>query len=136
MHIETMLIVLFIMLFCHCIADYTLQGWLAQAKCKKYWEENAPEKKYKNDYKMALVVHSFMWAFLVVLPLLIVIIYKNCEPWVYYFWMSLVGINTIVHYQVDDLKANDKTINLCQDQILHVIQIVLSWLVIVVNILE
>lgn len=31
-----------LMIFLHIIDDYKLQGWLASAKQKKYWKENAP----------------------------------------------------------------------------------------------
>ena len=56
------------MIFCHIVDDYYLQGWLASAKQKKYWEENAPDKMYKHDYIWALIMHSFSWAFMVMLP--------------------------------------------------------------------
>ena len=38
---------LLLMIFCHIVDDYYLQGWLALAKQKKYWQENAPDKLYK-----------------------------------------------------------------------------------------
>ena len=31
------------MIFCHIVDDYYLQGWLASAKQKVFWKENAPE---------------------------------------------------------------------------------------------
>lgn len=34
---------LLLMIFCHIVDDYYLQGWLASAKQKKWWEENAPQ---------------------------------------------------------------------------------------------
>lgn len=36
--------VLVAMILCHLIADFPLQGWLAQAKTKAYWV-GKPEKK-------------------------------------------------------------------------------------------
>ena len=42
--------VVLLMIFLHIIADYNLQGWLATAKTKDFWEQNAPEKMYKKDY--------------------------------------------------------------------------------------
>lgn len=33
--------VLLAMVFCHIVDDYYLQGWLASAKQRKWWEENA-----------------------------------------------------------------------------------------------
>ena len=35
--------VLILMVLAHLLADYPLQGWLAQAKARKYWE-NTPKK--------------------------------------------------------------------------------------------
>ena len=58
-------LILFSMLFLHLIADYNLQGVLAQFKQKKWWKENYPDATYKNDWMIALVEHSFMWSFLV-----------------------------------------------------------------------
>lgn len=38
-------------------------------------------------------------------------------------------INFIIHAFVDDLKANKKKINLCVDQSIHIIQIIITALV-------
>ena len=35
--------------------------------------------------------------------------------------------NSTIHAIIDDLKANKKKINLVQDQIIHIIQILLTW---------
>ena len=53
-------LILFSMLFLHLIADYNLQGILAQFKQKKWWKENYPQAQYKNDQMIALAEHSFM----------------------------------------------------------------------------
>ena len=55
------LFVILCMIFMHVIADYNLQGWLASAKQKSYWQENAPDKLYKYDYIMALIMHSISY---------------------------------------------------------------------------
>ena len=117
------LFILFCMLFCHIIDDYYLQGWLASAKQKSWWEKNAPDDLYKNDYKMALFMHSFSWSFMIMLPLTMYTILMGGT------WYPVLYIaNLIVHFYVDDLKANKKKINLIQDQCVHMIQIVLTWL--------
>jgi hypothetical protein len=38
-------------------------------------------------------------------------------------------VNTIIHYIVDDLKANKLKINLIADQSIHLFQILISWVV-------
>jgi hypothetical protein len=37
-------------------------------------------------------------------------------------------INTLIHYVTDDLKANKGQINLIQDQTIHLIQIIATWM--------
>lgn len=68
MNIAYKIFILFTMIFCHIVDDYYLQGWLASAKQKSWWEKNAPEKLYKYDYLAALFMHSFSWSFMIMLP--------------------------------------------------------------------
>ena len=109
------------MIFCHIIADYNLQGWLASAKQKSYWEKNAPDEMYKHDYICALVMHSFSWTFMIMLPLMYAVDFKVGS-----FLLFLFVINIFMHAIVDDLKANDKCINLWQDQLIHMCQIAMT----------
>lgn len=116
-----------LMIFCHIVDDYYLQGWLASAKQKKYWEENAPDKMYKHDYIWALIMHSFSWAFMVMLPVAFLMSFNIGFDFVMTFiW------NVIIHAITDDAKANRRKINLIQDQITHLIQIVLTFVFLVV----
>ena len=109
---------LLLMIFCHIVDDYYLQGWLASAKQKKYWQENAPEKLYKYDYIWALIMHSFSWAFMIMLP----IAYSLSFNINIAFLIAFV-VNFTIHAITDDLKANKRKINLWEDQIIHLIQI-------------
>lgn len=106
------------MVFCHIVDDYYLQGILAKLKQKTYWELNAPNKMYRYDYLMALLMHSMSWAFMIMLPLLICF---KFDPTKLFFILWLA--NTAVHFVVDDLKANRRKINLIQDQTVHLMQI-------------
>lgn len=123
------LIILIAMLFCHIIDDYYLQGWLASAKQKKWWEENAPDSLYKNDYKVALLVHSFSWAFSINFPVLVYALFFQILPTIILPYFILLVVNTIIHCIVDDLKANKLKINLIADQSIHLCQILISWVV-------
>lgn len=114
--------VLLLMLFMHIVDDYYLQGWLASAKQKKWWEDNAPQKLYRHDYIMALVMHSFSWAFMVMLP--IAIQRQFAVTWVY---AVALLVNATVHAITDNLKANKLKINLIQDQIVHILQIFITF---------
>jgi len=116
--------VLLAMMFCHIVDDYYLQGWLASAKQKEWWKKNAPDEMYKNDYIWALLMHSFSWSFMVMLPIAIA---NKLEVGLWYY--LLVMINTVVHCVVDDLKANQKEINLWVDQIIHFVQIFVTYII-------
>lgn len=113
--------VVLLMIFCHIVDDYYLQGWLASAKQKEWWEKNAPDKMYENDYIWALMMHSFSWTFMVMLP---IAYHMNfiLHPLVF----CVFGMNFAIHAIVDDMKANKKYINLWVDQIIHSIQIALT----------
>lgn len=116
------LLLIVAMIFFHIIDDYYLQGWLASAKQKEWWEKNAPNPLYKNDYIMALIEHAFSWTCMIHIPLLIYIkLYCNADmrP----FIIVSMALNWEIHAIVDDLKANQKKINLIQDQLVHIFQI-------------
>ena len=116
--------ILVLMIFMHIFDDYYLQGWLASAKQKKWWQDNAPQKLYRNDYIMALIMHSFSWAFMIMLP--IAIDRQFAVTWIYA--VALI-VNATVHGIVDNLKANKLKINLIQDQSIHIVQIVITFIV-------
>lgn len=118
----TKFLMLITMIFFHIVDDYYLQGWLASAKQKSWWEQNAPEPLYKYDYIAALFMHSFSWAFVVMLvPTVYVIIFGGTL-----YPLLFLG-NLFIHMFVDDLKANKKKINLIQDQSIHLLQIIWTW---------
>lgn len=118
--------VLLSMVFMHIVDDYYLQGWLASAKQKSWWEKNAPGDLYKHDYIMALFMHGFSWSFMIMLPLAVYAALTSAK-----FYLLLYFSNLLIHMGVDNLKANKKKINLVQDQIIHLIQIVTTWVVVV-----
>ena len=113
-----------LMIFCHIVDDYYLQGWLASAKQKKWWEENAPSKLYKYDYIWALIMHSFSWAFMIMLPIAYVYNFKIDASFIVCFIA-----NMIAHARTDHEKANKFTINLWVDQVVHMSQILLTALI-------
>lgn len=120
------IIVVLSMLFLHIVDDYYLQGWLASAKQKKWWEQNSPGPLYKNDYIMALIEHAFSWTFMVHIPIIIyLIIYGfSINKWVF---IATYVANWIIHSVTDDLKANKMKINLFQDQCIHVLQVLIIY---------
>lgn len=120
------ILILFAMIFCHIGDDYYLQGILASMKQKDWWrKQESYNENYKHDYIIALIMHAFSWAFMIVLPLILVGTNQ------YAIVVSII-INTIIHAVVDDLKANKKKINLIHDQTIHTTQIFLTWFVITI----
>jgi len=119
------ILILFIMLFLHIVDDYYLQGVLAKYKQRSWWEENAPDPLYKNDYKVALVEHAFSWTFMIMLPIMIIMIYTRNILAVEYIIMFI--FNLIVHAWTDHLKANVGNCSLFVDQVIHFSQIFITW---------
>ena len=127
-HPASMLALMFLL---HFFADFNLQigAGLDKFKQKKWWSGQIPKNmkepyrfsmwdRYKHDYKCAMVCHALYWSLIVSLPLVTV-----CDG-------SYV-INALTqgacHYYIDDMKANKKTLNLIEDQIVHAIQILFIW---------
>lgn len=109
------------MVFFHIVDDYYLQGWLASAKQKSWWEKNSPDPLYKHDYICALIMHAFSWTFMIMLPIAYCMDFTITPAYI----MMFAG-NWVVHSVVDDLKANKHMTNLFTDQMNHICQIVMT----------
>lgn len=117
------LFVLLSMVFCHIVDDYYLQGKLALFKQESWWEKNAPDEMYKHDYIVALMMHSFSWAFMVMLPIAVSQSFDIGAG-----FAAMFVVNTAVHAIVDHLKANKRKINLITDQSIHICQIIMTFM--------
>ena len=113
--------VLLCMIYLHLFDDYVLQGWLANAKCKKWWQDNCPDKKYSKDYIIALIEHAFMNSFLIHIPIYLWVCHNETKL------AATIMVATIYHLFIDNAKANNKVINLIEDQIAHILIIILLW---------
>ena len=110
-----------IMILGHLIADYTLQGWLADGKQLSWWQKVVPGlggTRYEKDYIAALVCHAIYWSIFVCAPL-----------WGSSALLPAIAVNAAVHAWVDHLKANQHAINLIQDQLAHAVQILATFAV-------
>ena len=107
------------------IADYNLQGILSQLKTERFWKD-LKEKESKRhdgfkineaDWVLPMIEHSFMWSFIVHLPIMI---FYTVNPTI-----ILISIltHTCFHFLIDSLKANANAINLITDQFAHMIQL-------------
>jgi len=124
-------IVLLLMLYCHKIEDFNLQGILASFKQKKWWEDNCPDKKYKNDWIISLIIHSVSWSIAIILPIFLYGYINNIINNKFgLLCIACVVINSVFHVIIDDLKANKNMISLVCDQMIHILQIVITWFVI------
>ena len=121
------IIILFVMIWLHIVDDFYLQGALAAFKQRKWWKENAPEKMYRNDYKICLFIHAFSWSFMIMIPAAVCLFLNviKVTPYIYLPWIATC---TYFHALIDNAKANEKVINLITDQSLHFVQIILTWL--------
>ena len=116
--------IILLMIFCHIVADYNLQGWLASAKQKKWWQQNNPTRIYKYDYIWALLIHSFSWTFMIMLPIAMVMNFQ-----IDVMFIVIFIVNVFEHAHVDNEKANRATINLWIDQLIHMLQIILTAII-------
>ena len=118
------------MIFLHIIDDYVLQApCLCDLKQKSFWEKNAPAKLYENDYLCALLMHGLSWSFMIMLPIAIAL---KLNVDINFFLMFI--INAVFHAAVDDLKANKFRINLWQDQLTHIGQIVVTFVLYILEV--
>ena len=120
------IILLITMLFFHIVDDYYLQGFLASAKQKSWWEKNCPDKLYEHDYLMALAEHSFSWTFMIHVPIIVYAEIFGLQINVIVF-SALFIMNILSHAITDNAKANWQGINLIQNQLIHISLIVLTW---------
>ena len=128
--------VFLLMVLCHIIDDFVFQPvCLSNLKQKNYWERlckdaNVDIEKYKNDYIAALIMHGFSWSIMIMLPVMFLVPTVSC--------IALIGciiINGLVHAYVDDLKANKFELNLVEDQLIHFIQIFITFIIIILSII-
>ena len=103
------LIVLLSMMFLHIVDDFKFQGILSSMKQKSWWKKNYPDKRYRYDYVISLIIHAFSWDFIM--------------------FICIFVCNWIIHALVDNMKANLKIINLVQDQVIHLYQIFFTFLI-------
>ena len=112
--------ILLFMILLHIIDDFVLQPIsLSNLKQKKWWKkQEGYSDKYKDDYKVALAIHSISWSIMIHIPL--VIMFPSLGQLA--LLISFIA-NAAIHYYIDDLKANKLKINLFEDQMVHFWQI-------------
>jgi len=119
------------MFWVHIWDDFHNQGILADMKCRDWWNKNYPDELYKDDWAIALTWHSLQWAISIMLPILIYSFFSGAIYTTAFdtAFGVVVLTNTIIHFIVDNAKANKHKIGLYTDQIFHVIQISATFLI-------
>jgi len=121
-----------LVLLLHFIADFNLQlgAGLDKFKSVDWWRKIMGEtiwgtadeqfRKYKHDYKVAMAIHSVVWALVTFAPCIWLCTSAKAM-------LSILAVNAVAHYYIDNLKANRYRLNLVQDQILHLLQVGASF---------
>ena len=79
---------------------------------------------------MALCEHAFSWTFMIMLPIFIVRgFHVTLSLGIVFF------INWLIHSITDNAKANLNKINLVQDQIIHIIQVCITFVLFVLGVI-
>ena len=122
--------VFMLMVLCHTIDDFVFQPIiLSKLKQKQWWIDTCKEKGldfsfYAHDYIAGLLIHAMSWSTMIMLPLILL----NPEnKWLILGWL----INVAVHSYVDHLKANTYKLTLVNDQLIHILQIMITILIFV-----
>lgn len=131
------LLLFFGMFVMHYLGDWVLQtDVIAKYKQKDSWEDLiAKDRMYENDYSCVMELHCLFWSICIHVPIVIYeyittgFIYEDFPSFFEIFLLASIIINMIIHYVVDELKANRKLINLRTDQSLHYIQIAATLVV-------
>lgn len=127
---------------CHLVADFLMQGCLANMKQISWWEDQIKavpkeqrhkfvkdgpvtyvdeielkDTRYKNDWYPCLLAHGFIWAAVMMVPYMFI---KPFDP-----GAICIGIvlNALFHAWVDHQKCNKYRISLYTDQLLHLLQV-------------
>lgn len=125
-NIDILLLMIISSIILHIIADFILQNnFMSTYKQKKNWEEYIKDQKqYKYDYIVVLLVHSFLWAFITYIPLLLYLGVARITAYI----IMVIG-QASVHAYIDNAKCNKLSLNLILDQLFHVLfQIIIPYI--------
>ena len=116
------------MIFCHILDDFHFQGILANMKQRDWWKSQPKYNDlYKNDWKIALGLHSFSWSFMIQLPLIAYAFYIGRLEFCLDTSALTLIINALIHGIVDHYKCNKYEISLVTDQCIHLVQIIMTY---------
>lgn len=114
------------MIFAHIVADFYIHGVVNSAMSKDWWLRNQPGIRNRYDYIVFVVLHSIFWTFSILFP----IAYKLNFAFSWFYTIAFV-LNAVLHGFADNIRINHKEINLIVQEIVHLWQITLTYLLFV-----
>ena len=126
------LLLLLFAVFLHVVGDFYLQNSsMSSFKSQSYWKSQYPNDRRQYYFIGGLILHSFVWSFLVVLPEIVyMILHSNQIRYVDSIILTtIVIVNTVIHAILDHIKTNMGKIGTIQDQLLHLGQITLTYII-------
>lgn len=111
-------LILLTMIFLHIVDDFYLQGILAKMKRRK--------GNGNYDYTAALIIHGYSWSWMVHLPFTSLMVL--CDKFQHAPTLALsIILHAGLHAIIDHEKTNNHWFGLAEDQIFHIVQVVLIW---------
>ena len=80
-------------------------------------------RKLNYHQQITSLIRCFGWAFMVTIPLLIYSIITG-----YKLYVLFLIINCLMRFMIDDLKADGAEIDLIEEQLFHITNIIVTWL--------
>lgn len=113
------------MLFFHIVADFIDWGSLKKKMQESWWDED--EDRVNCEYITALACHSFVSSFLIHVPAIISIIGGYRVIAMDRYVLSFC-INCLIYGFINNKTVNKKNICLGQKEFIHIIQVVVTCL--------
>ena len=145
------ILILLFMIGMHILEDFHLQGIMANMKQKDWWDKQFISetdrlegklsdegldnyykdmfRMYHNDYIPVLLLHGFGWSLCIHIPIIAYLFMQGTLDGSSIQWTltAVILVQGLIHSYIDDKKANCFRINLIQDQSMHMIQIIASY---------
>lgn len=118
-----------LMILLHIIDDFVLQPvCLSKLKQKSFWTNDPQGSRdlYRNDYKAALLIHGLSWSVMIHLPLIVMQLMHEYTCGQFYICCS-VFVQALMHAVIDNFKANQHSLSLIGDQLIHLGQLCLVF---------
>ena len=118
--IYKLIYIFMIMIFLHCFCEsILLRTSIFDYRIKDNWL--LLKDKYENDFRLIILCRSFIWSFIVHLPILIL----HRDGSFYLVYSVSIIVHTLLHGIIDDIRTNQKLISLLIEQSFHILQLII-----------